>query len=100
MLRLSHSTVCLNVVYEVPIPLSDLFERYFNIADGQKQLLNCASAYTRGVKMHKRAFVTSLLELAHSRAQCINSRIIALAAGERLRSKIGAKPRFFGESST
>ncbi len=34
MLGLSHFD-CFDVVYEVAVPLSDVFERYFNIIDGQ-----------------------------------------------------------------
>ncbi len=50
---------CLYVVYEVPILLSDLFERYFNIIDGQtdrqtdssNRLTQLYSGYARWVNM-------------------------------------------------
>ncbi len=38
MLGLSHFD-CFDVVYEVAIPLSDVFERYFNIIDEQTDRL-------------------------------------------------------------
>ncbi len=42
---------------------------------------------------------TSFCKLAHRSVQCIRRRIIALAAGDRFRSRIGAVPRLFGDST-
>ncbi len=74
---------CFYVVYEVHTLLTGHFERYFNIidgqtdgqtdrlTDGQKQSLNPASAYARGV-MRLKALQPFPVSLGKSRAHVAN----------------------------
>ena len=52
------------------------------------------------VKSIEWMYLTSLLQLAQSSAECIMALIMAQAAGERLRSWIGRASRWFAEPRT